>query len=81
MRKLVSGIVVALLATACTGDGRSVTAPLVMPVHIVTRPSPATSFIKVQAGAVQALIPDRWHPVPAGGHGSQNGFAGRDAMP
>lgn len=74
MRKLVTGIVITLVAAGCVGDDGSPAPPLAMPLRLEVHASPTTPFTQVQAGAVQALIPDRWRPGLTGVDGPQQGF-------
>lgn len=64
MRKILAGVVIALVATGCRGgvsDGPALQAD---PVLRVVQ-SPTTAFDEVAAGPVRGVIPDRWTPARA----------------
>lgn len=63
VRKLITGIVITLVAAGCR-DGPAADPPQPTAPVLQIHPSPSP-FTEVAAGPVRALIPDRWRPVLA----------------
>jgi hypothetical protein len=72
VRKVIGYMVIALVAAGCR-DATASTPPATPPdLQIRESPSPYT---QVTAGAVTAMVPDRWHPQPFVGPGNaERGF-------
>ncbi|MDP9242444.1 MAG: hypothetical protein M3O84_04635 [Actinomycetota bacterium] len=64
MRKLITGIGIALVAASCR-DAPLGTPVIPSPLKLEVHHSPAPPFDVVTAGPVQALIPHRWQPEMA----------------
>ena len=68
VRRVVLGIVVAVMAAGCRGADSATPEP----GRLLVEPSP-TPFTQVTAGAVTALVPDGWQPVAT--FGTAAGFS------
>jgi hypothetical protein len=65
VRRVIGCVLITLVAAGCRGaTGASTTLPTAPILQIHESPSP---FQEVTAGEVSAVIPDAWHPLPAGG--------------
>ena len=64
MRRVIGYVLITLAAAGCRdATGASTTLPSAPVLQIRESPSP---FQEVTAGQVSAMIPDAWHPLPAG---------------
>ena len=77
MRRLITGIRIALVAASCR-DASVQLRPPAPPLQLTVRHAP-TPFDVVRAGPVQALIPDSWRPVPTTSHEFQEGVVASPA--
>jgi hypothetical protein len=74
VRRILWGIVIALVAAGCRDAGalRPLEDASAGSLQVLETPSP---FDEVNAGSVHGLIPDRWQPVPTAGSPHQGFYA------